>query len=94
MLKLKPWRDAEGIVTGVKEEFTKDGKAKGTLGALLVQSAEFTVELGTGFTRKQRAALWEFPPIGQLAKFKFASGSDYKQPRHPVFLGLRAEFDT
>lgn len=68
--------------------------AAGTLGALVVKSAEFknTFNIGTGFTQAQRDALWaDESLIGRTVKFKFQRAGVKDVPRLPVFLGFRGD---
>jgi DNA ligase-1 len=74
-----------------KRSSAKAGKVpKGTLGALVCEAADGSrFEIGTGLNDSQRKALWENPPIGQLARVKYQSLTTSGVPRFPVFEGLR-----
>ena len=61
----------------------------GLLGALVVIWKGQELRIGTGFTMEQRKALWEDPPIGKLAKFKYLKAGMKDLPRHPVWIGFR-----
>ena len=65
----------------------------GTLGALVVKSAEFTNEfnIGTGFDDATRDEIWKRRDSlkGKLVKFKYQPYGVKDVPRFPVFLGLR-----
>ena len=64
-------------------------KPMGVLGALVVNWKGHELRIGTGFTQAQRVALWEDPPIGKIAKFKYLEAGMKDLPRHPVWLGFR-----
>lgn len=71
----------------------KDGMiADDTLGSLEVEGVTafrgVKFSIGSGFTDELRRDLWNNPPIGRLAKFKYQP-ADY--PRFPVFMGFRDE---
>lgn len=69
----------------------------GVLGALVVE-AEVNgkvqrFRIGTGFDHSERHWFWQNPPIGKIAKFKYVATGMKDLPRHPVFLGFRAQED-
>jgi DNA ligase-1 len=72
---------------------------KGRLGGLVVKDDKnfpgVTFEIGTGFNAADRTKLWKgrrkLP--GQLVKYKYFSVGVKDKPRHPVYLGPRAEWD-
>lgn len=69
---------------------------KGTLGALVVRSADGIVfAIGTGFDAAERAHIWETRDsyMGAIAKYKFFAHGVKDAPRHPVFLGFRHKED-
>lgn len=76
----------------------KSGKVEsGLLGALLVEDILTGVqfEIGTGFTRDQRAQLWEMADlVGRVVKYKSQPTGVKDKPRFPVFLGFRDPIDT
>jgi len=63
----------------------------GVLGALVVawQGKEFRI--GTGFTAEERAEFWRCDLVGMVCKFKYLPIGMKDAPRHPVFLGWRAD---
>jgi len=58
MMKWKPKRQDEYPIIGYKEEISKDGIPKGSLGALVCTSDGEEFSVGTGFTEKERKDLW------------------------------------
>lgn len=50
-------------------------------------------DLGSGFTDADRMNLWNEPPIGALAKFKYQGLTPDNKPRFPIFLGFRDRRD-
>lgn len=56
LLKVKPYTDSEGIVTGYT---WGKGKYEGMLGALRVKWKDVSFEIGTGFTDEQREMVGE-----------------------------------
>lgn len=80
-----------------KRSTSKEGLVgKGSMGALHVRDCISGIDfhIGTGFTAKDRAAMWANPPIGELCKYKHFLVGAVDKPRHPVFLGLRSNLDT
>lgn len=74
----------------------------GTMGRLHVENIHTGQRfyIGTGFTAEQRKWFWEaqgFRPglncIGAIVKYKFFPVGVKELPRHPVYLGIRDEFD-
>jgi DNA ligase-1 len=65
---------------------------KGTMGALVVRDVRTGVEfkIGTGFTAADRAKEWL---LGTIVKYKSFPVGVKDKPRHPVFLGIREDFD-
>jgi DNA ligase-1 len=70
-------------------------RASGMMGALSVRDLTTGVEfeIGTGFSDADRRAMWEQPPVGKIAKYKFFAGGVKDKPRFPVFLGWRSPTD-
>lgn len=68
----------------------------GTMGKLYVEDIHTgqRFHIGTGFTAEQRAWWWEaVRPTNAIIKYKFFPVGVKDLPRHPVYLGLRDEFD-
>lgn len=65
----------------------------GTLGALIVESPEFTntFKIGTGFDAAKKAELWELRHelIGATVTFKYQASGMKDVPRFPVFKDVR-----
>lgn len=86
LLKIKSFRDAEGVVLSHQPG---KGKFKGMLGALGVQlpdGTEFSV--GTGFSDAQRVTP---PPVGSVITFRYQELSDGGVPRFPSFVRVSTE---
>ncbi len=69
---------------------------RGDLGALIVEMDGMRFNIGTGFTDAERAEIWNNKDkyLGKQVKFKYLPVGMKDLPRHPVYLGLRAEIDT
>ena len=71
----------------------------GTMGRLHVEDIHTGQRfyIGTGFTQEQRDWFWRvrygWPAEGKLIKYRFFPVGVKELPRHPVYLGLRDEFD-
>lgn len=67
----------------------------GTLGALVCDLDGVQFRIGTGFTQADRAHIWanRAQYLGAWAKFKSLHIGVKDAPRHPVWLGWRAEID-
>ena len=67
----------------------------GRLGALIVSMGSVEFDLGTGFTDRDRMAIWSDRDkyLGKLVKFKSLLIGVKDAPRHPVFLGFRDSID-
>jgi DNA ligase-1 len=89
-----------------KRSSHKDGKVpSGKLGALVCQqlvrdiydpggyASGVAFRIGTGFTEAERHMLWAQRKglYGRIVKFKYIKKGSVDLPRHPVFLGFRAE---
>jgi DNA ligase-1 len=86
LLKVKTFRDAEGVVLGHQ---AGEGRHKGRLGALLVRLAngvEFAV--GTGFSDRERG---NPPAVGSTITFRYQELSDAGVPRFPSYVGVRTD---
>lgn len=70
---------------------------KGTLGGLVVRDSKSGVEfqIGSGFDAAERFQLWAARKsiIGQVVKYKYFAVGVKDKPRHPVYLGPRAQWD-
>lgn len=90
------------------QERSEHGKAKrsshkenkvgrGDLGALVVRNAQYSkdFEVGSGFTDKERAEIWDNKKkyLGKKVKYEFTPIGDYDVPRFPTFLGFRDRRD-
>lgn len=97
MLKIKRFVDAEAVIIGMEQELDKSGSPKNTMGALLVRDLKTGTEfsVGTGFTWKMRSEFWQQGANvnGTFIKYKFFPCGTKSKPRHPVFVGIRAEQD-
>jgi ATP-dependent DNA ligase len=58
IMKFKPKKRDEYPIIGYKEEISKDGAPKGSLGALVCMSDGEEFSVGTGFTESERQGLW------------------------------------
>jgi DNA ligase-1 len=70
----------------------------GKLGALIVQDTKnpsWQFNIGTGFTDDLRHHIWQNQQdyLGKIVKYKYLEVGIKDLPRHPVYLGLRAEED-
>lgn len=68
---------------------------KGTLGALKVVDTQTGTDfdIGTGFTDEERQAIWDCRDewLGRVVKYKSLAVGVKERPRHPVYLGERAD---
>jgi DNA ligase-1 len=91
ILKLKEFHTLDLKVKSVVEG---TGKALGKAGSLVVDyhGSEVEVEVGTGFTDKQRKIFWQEKPIGRVIEVKYFTESENKKGgrslQFPVFVGL------
>lgn len=92
IMKFKPKKEDNYIITGYEEEISKDGNPKCSLGALQCMSGDGSnFSVGTGFTRDKRKELWRNKDslIGCTAKVKYQHiTSGNKVPRFPVFVEI------
>jgi DNA ligase-1 len=90
VMKFKAKKEDEYEILGYQEEISIDGRAKGTLGALVCSSGDGnTFSVGTGFNADQRRELWLVRESlqGRMAKVKYQHLTTGKQvPRFPVFV--------
>lgn len=87
LLKLKPYQDAEAVVTGYREG---KGQFAGKMGAVKVRT-EDNVEfyIGSGFSHRERE---NPPPLGARITFRHQGYTDKGIPRFAVFLRIREQF--
>jgi len=86
ILKLKPFADAEAIVTGYRPG---KGQFTGKMGAIQVKSTQGkTFFIGSGFSHQERD---NPPPIGSTISFRYQGFTDSGIPRFAVFLRMRDE---
>jgi len=86
LLKLKPLRDAEGVVVAHRPG---RGRFTGMLGALEVRLTNGrVVAIGTGYSEAQRRAP---PPVGTVVTFTYRGTTRHGVPRHASFLRVRGD---
>lgn len=99
-LKYKAELEADLVITGFEEG---SGKYEGTLGAILVESADkkVKVSVGTGLSDDMRKYIWDNKEsiLGKIAAVKYnevitSKGKDTKSLFLPVFLEIREDKDT
>jgi len=92
MMKFKPKKDDYYVITGYKEEVSKDGFPKGRLGALVCSGGSGdTFSVGSGLSDDDRCNLWDRKHnlIGKLAHVKYQHITSGKGvPRFPVFIEI------
>jgi DNA ligase-1 len=92
ILKLKPVKDADLIIVGVKEH--KDGNR---LGSIIVDYKGFNVNAGSGLSEEEGIEYWKKRDelIGKIAQVEYLNESTNEQGglslRHPVFVRLRED---
>lgn len=90
MMKFKPRKSDYYIIVGYKEEVSKNGIPKGSLGALILSSGDgdtFDVGSGSFLTAHNRRELWKERDnlIGQVAHIKYQHLTPGRRvPRFPV----------
>jgi len=86
ILKLKPFADAEAIVTGYRP---CKGQFTGKMGAVQVKSADGkSFFIGSGFSHQER----DNPPLlGSTISYRYQDFTDSGIPRFAVFLRVRNE---
>ena len=90
VMKFKGKREDDYEITGYKEEISKDGIPKGSLGALICKSGDGnTFSVGSGFNKEMRSSLWlrrdSLP--GNVCKIHYQHlTSGKKVPRFPIFV--------
>lgn len=86
LLKLKPWLDAEAVVTGY---VPGKGKYKGMIGALMMQMPDGQrFGIGSGLSDTLRR---EPPPIGTRITYRYQQLTPAGLPRFPRFLRVRLD---
>jgi ATP-dependent DNA ligase len=97
LMKFKPKKEDIYKIVGYQEEISITGSAKGSMGALILDSMldcsgiDTTFNVGTGFTRNQRIELWRIREelVGQYARVKYQHISSANHvPRFPVFIDI------
>ncbi|WP_227815608.1 DNA ligase [Nitrogeniibacter aestuarii] len=84
LLKLKPWQDAEGVVTA---HLPGNGRLQGMLGALEVRLADGRLlRIGTGLSDAERRSP---PALGAQITFRFRGYTRTGLPRFASFLRVR-----
>lgn len=58
IMKFKPRKTDHYRIVGYKEEISKDGIPKGSLGAFICETDGNEFSVGSGFTQEQRAVFW------------------------------------
>jgi len=89
MMKFKPKKRDVYQVVGKVEEYDKEGRPKGTLGALVCISDGEIFNVGSGFTQKQRKELWHQDAADKLVVVEYQNTSAGRGvPVFGVFLKL------
>jgi DNA ligase-1 len=89
LVKLKPHLDADAQVTA---HVAGQGKAKGLMGALWVQTPEGKrFKLGSGFSDAERR---QPPPIGSWVSYRYRDVNPSGIPRFATFLRVRGDLAT
>jgi DNA ligase-1 len=94
IMKFKPGRSDIYRIQGFKEEISKDGVPKGTLGAFILQGPDGSpFGVGSGFTRDEREAYWgmRHKLVGSYCEIRYQHLTDRGVPRFPVFSTLIEE---
>ena len=90
VMKFKPKQEDNYVITGYKEEISKDGEPKGSLGSLTCLSRDGnTFSIGSGFSSLQRKQYWNKRDslAGLICKAKYQHiTTGNKVPRFPVFM--------
>jgi len=86
LLKLKPFADAEAIVTGYRPG---KGQFTGKMGAIQVKALDGkSFFIGSGFSHQERD---NPPPLGSTISYRYQGFTDSGIPRFAVFLRVRNE---
>lgn len=90
VMKFKPKKEDNYVITSYAEEITIDGVPKGRLGSIQCESGDGNVfSVGTGFSGEVREGLWKDKEnlLGKTIKVKYQHlSSGRKVPRFPVFV--------
>jgi DNA ligase-1 len=85
-VKMKPFKTVDVPVLG----YAESEKVPDTLGALLVEFEGRRFKLGAGFSKEQRASLWNEPHLtGRLVEMKYAGLTPYGIPLCAAFIKFR-----
>lgn len=87
VLKVKNFKDAEGVVVGY---IAGKGRNQGRMGSLvleLLRNRNIRFKIGTGFSDEQRE---DPPPLGAIVTFKYTGFYASGKPRFPSFLRVRS----
>lgn len=87
VLKVKNFKDSEGVVVGY---IPGKGRNSGRMGSLvleLLNDRSIRFKLGTGFTDQLRV---DPPPIGAIVTFKYTGFYASGKPKFPSFLRVRS----
>lgn len=88
LLKVKSFKDAEGVVVGYEPG---KGRHKGRMGALWVEREGKRFKVGGGFTDEQRNRAAELYPMGTVITYRYFELTPKGLPRFPRFLRVRSE---
>lgn len=93
IMKFKPKKFDVYIITGYKEEISKDGHPKGILGALICRGDDGTsFDVGSGLKYAQKIKYWRERNIlkGKFVKVQYQHLTPGKGvPRFPVFIEIK-----
>lgn len=92
IMKLKPRKDDQYIIIGVKEEIDKYGNPKNSLGSFACKAHDvdevFYVGTGRILTAEGRRKYWDNPPIGKILHIKYQELTPYGIPYAPVAFNI------
>jgi DNA ligase-1 len=83
LLKVKPFKDDEGVVLA---HIPGKGKNKGTLGSVTVRWNGLEFEIGTGFSDAERRSP---PPVGCTVTFRYTGLTCVGKPKCTSFVAIR-----
>lgn len=83
LLKVKPFKDDEGVVVAHKPG---KGRHKGVLGGVTIRWNSVEFDLGTGFTDEDRR---NPPPIGATVTFRYTELTEDGKPKCTAFIAVR-----
>jgi len=89
-MKFKPFLDVDLEIVDITEG---TNKYKGMMGAIVVINKGKKVQVGSGFSDKQRKWAWKNPNqiIGKIAEIKYQDETKDNSLRFPIFKGLRPD---